>query len=45
MSEASALLRLQEIDLELMRTKKTAEALPQRQKVAAARAAAKKVAG
>ena len=45
MSEASELLRLQEIDLELMRTKKTAEALPQRQKVAAARAAAKKVAG
>ena len=34
MSEASELLRLQEIDLELMRTKKTAEALPQRQKVA-----------
>ena len=45
MSEASELLRLQEIDLELMRAKKTAEALPQRQKVAAARAAAKKVAG
>ena len=45
MSEASALLRLQEIDLELMRAKKNAEALPQRQKVAAARAAAKKVAG
>ena len=45
MSEASQLLRLQEIDLELMRSKKTAEALPQRQKVAAARAAAKKVAG
>lgn len=45
MSEASELLRLQEIDLELMRTKKTAEALPQRQKVAAARAAAKKIAG
>ncbi|WP_307974045.1 C4-type zinc ribbon domain-containing protein [uncultured Parolsenella sp.] len=45
MSEASELLRLQEIDLELMRTKNTAEALPQRQKVAAARAAAKKVAG
>lgn len=45
MSEASELLRLQEIDLELMRTKKTAEALPQRQKVAAARAATKKVAG
>lgn len=32
MSEASALLRLQEIDLELMRTKKTAEALPQRRR-------------
>ena len=45
MSEASELLRLQEIDLELMRSKKTAEALPQRQKVAAARAASKKVAG
>lgn len=45
MSEASALLRLQEIDLTLMRLNKQAEQLPQRPKVAAAKAAAKKVAG
>lgn len=45
MSEASNLLRLQEIDLELMKSKKTAEALPQRARVEAARAASKKVAG
>ncbi len=43
MSEQTALLRLQEIDLELMRTKKVASELPQRAKVQAARAAAKKV--
>ncbi len=45
MSEQTALLRLQEIDLELMRSKKVASELPQRAKVQAARAAAKKVAG
>lgn len=45
MSEASNLLRLQEIDLELMKSKKTAAALPQRARVEAARAASKKVAG
>ncbi len=44
MSEQTALLRLQEIDLELMRSKKVASELPQRAKVQAARAAAKKVA-
>ena len=45
MSEATALLRLQEIDLELMRSKKVAQDLPQRAKVEAARAAVKKVMG
>lgn len=45
MSEQTALLRLQDIDLELMRSKKVASELPQRAKVQAARAAAKKVAG
>ena len=45
MSEATALVRLQEIDLALIRLKKRAESLPQRTKVAAARAASKKVAG
>lgn len=45
MSEASELLRLQEIDLELLRSRKTAEELPQRNRVEAARAASKKVAG
>ena len=45
MSEQTALLRLQEIDLELMRSKKVASELPQRAKVQAARTAAKKVAG
>ncbi len=45
MTEQTALLRLQEIDLELMRAKKTAEELPQRAKVQAARAAYKKVSG
>ena len=44
MSEAAALIRLQEIDLTLMRLKKQAEALPQAPKIAAAREAAKKVA-
>lgn len=44
MSEASALVRLQEIDIELMRHRKTASELPQRAKVAAARAATKKMA-
>lgn len=43
MSEATALLRLQEIDLTLMRQRKVADALPQRAKILAARAAAKKV--
>ena len=45
MSEATALVRLQEIDLELLRLRKGAEALPQGTKVLAARAASKKVAG
>lgn len=45
MSEATALLRLQEIDLELIRSKKVAQDLPQRAKVEAARAAVKKVMG
>ena len=44
MSEATSLLRLQEIDLSLMRLRKAADQLPQRAKVAAARAASKKVA-
>ena len=44
MSEATALVRIQEIDLELLRLRKSAEALPQGAKVAAARAASKKVA-
>ena len=44
MSEATALVRLQEIDLALHRHKKAAEELPQRSQVAASRAAEKKVA-
>lgn len=44
MSEATALVRLQEIDLTLMRFDTTARALPQRAKVIAAKTAAKKVA-
>lgn len=44
MSEAEKLLRLQELDLELTRIRTTAENLPQRTKVMAARAASKKVA-
>lgn len=45
MSEAKALLRLQELDLEYSRLKNNAENLPQKEKVAAARANAKKVSG
>lgn len=44
MSEADKLLRLQELDLELARIRNTAENLPQRSKVMAARAASKKIA-
>lgn len=43
MSEATALVRLQEIDLTLLRLSKAADQLPQRGKVVAARAASKKV--
>ena len=43
LSEATALLRLQEIDLTLLRQKKVADELPQRAKIVAARTAAKKV--
>lgn len=44
MTEAKALLRLQELDLEYSRLKHNAETLPQKDKIAATRAAAKKVA-
>lgn len=43
MSESSNLLRLQQLDLELSRIRKTAEELPQRAKINAARAAQKKL--
>lgn len=43
MTETKALLRLQEIDLELLRLHRDIDALPQRKKVAAVRAATKKV--
>ena len=43
LSEATALLRLQEIDLTLLRQRKVADELPQRAKILAARQAAKKV--
>lgn len=43
MTEATALLRLQQIDLELIRLRRSAESLPQRAKVVAARAASKKI--
>lgn len=45
MSDASALLRLQQIDLELLRLRRVVEALPQRERILAARTALKKVAG
>lgn len=43
MNEAKALLRLQELDTEYTQLKHSAENLPQKAKIAAARAAAKKV--
>ena len=44
MRETEALLRLQDIDLTLMRHKKTLSAMPQMQKVKAAQSARKKLA-
>jgi hypothetical protein len=43
MSEATALLRLQEIDLELSRLQKELDDLPERKRIAAAKMAARKV--
>lgn len=43
MSEATALVRLQEIDLALLRHRRAVEQLPQRARLAAAKAAVKKV--
>jgi hypothetical protein len=45
MSEATALLRLQEIDLELSRLQKELDDLPERKRIAAAKMAARKVDG
>ncbi len=44
-AESQALLRLQEIDLELMRLNKQLRAMPQQQKLAAIKAAKKKLSG